>query len=147
MPSQTEPVAVEAASASAPTKHPIVGGIDIGIGLGLLFAIWGLLPARWWPVDVLGSVLAVALLVAGAALCLGLPWARRAGVVTSMVTLAAGTGLSTALAFTASYLSGLYGPVGKGGALILVVVAALVVPYLVALPTAQLYWMLKGKRA
>jgi hypothetical protein len=49
------------------------------------------------------------------------------------------------LALTASYLSGIYGPVGKGGALILVLVAALALPYLVVLPASQLVW-LRGER-
>ena len=50
---------------------------------------------------------------------------------------------STLLAVTASHLAGLYGPVGRGGALILAVVGLLVVPYLVLLPVAQLVTLRK----
>jgi hypothetical protein len=49
------------------------------------------------------------------------------------------------LALTASYLSGVYGPVGRGGAVILTLSAALALPYLVLLPVAQLVWL--GPRA
>ena len=51
----------------------------------------------------------------------------------------AGAATVTTLASTAGYLAGLYGPVGRGGALILGVVALLVLPYLVLLPLAQVY--------
>jgi hypothetical protein len=38
-------------------------------------------------------------------------------------------------------LLAVYGPVGKGGAIVLVLVAALALPYLVVLPLAQLVWL------
>jgi hypothetical protein len=47
----------------------------------------------------------------------------------------------TVLAVTASWLSGVYGPVGAGGAVVLVLVAALALPYLVVLPVVQLVWL------
>jgi hypothetical protein len=55
--------------------------------------------------------------------------------------LALGLLLVIVLAATAGYLSGIYGPVGKGGAGVLVVVALLAVPYLIALPGAQLLYL------
>ena len=59
----------------------------------------------------------------------------------SLVALVLGLALVTALALSASYLGGIYGAIGRGGALILVLVAALAVPYLVAFPAAQLLWL------
>jgi len=59
----------------------------------------------------------------------------------STVSLVLGLLLITTLALTASYLSGIYGPVGRGGALILSLLAATALPYLVALPVAQLAWL------
>jgi hypothetical protein len=122
-----------------PAKRPVLGGLDVAVGLLLLGGIWIALPARWWPIDVFGSLLAVGFVGAGVGFILGQPWSRRAGLAVASVACAAGVALVTALAFTASYLSGLYGPVGSGGALLLIVVAVLIVPYLVVFPAAQLY--------
>ena len=52
-----------------------------------------------------------------------------------------------ALAISASFLMGIYGPVGRGGAVILVLVAALAVPYLVVAPALQLANVLVKLRA
>ena len=60
--------------------------------------------------------------------------------VASTVTLVLGLLLVGTLAVTVSYLRGIYGPVGRGGALILTLVTALVLPYLVVLP-GQLVWL------
>jgi hypothetical protein len=120
-------------------KRPVLGGIDVASGLLLLGGVWIALPARWWPIDLAGSVLALAFIACGVGFILGKPWAHKAGLWVAGVATVAGVGLVTALAFTASYLSGLYGPVGSGGALLLIVVAALLVPYLVVFPAAQLY--------
>jgi hypothetical protein len=61
--------------------------------------------------------------------------------VASTVTLVLGLLLVGTLAVTVSYLRGIYGPVGRGGALILTLVTALVLPYLVVLPAVQLVWL------
>ena len=47
----------------------------------------------------------------------------------------------TLLALTASWLAGIYGPVGAGGAAIMALVAALALPYLVVLPCVELVWL------
>ncbi len=119
-------------------RHPWLGGADLLVGALLLGGVWVALPARWWPVDVVGTLLGAAFVVTGVGLVIGAPWAERAGVLTGRVALALGLSLVTLLAVTASHLAGLYGPVGRGGALILAVVGLLVVPYLVLLPVAQL---------
>jgi hypothetical protein len=58
-----------------------------------------------------------------------------------VASLVLGLLLVTTLALTASYLSGIYGAVGRGGAMILGLIAALALPYLVAIPLAQLGWL------
>jgi hypothetical protein len=105
----------------------------------------GTSPARWWPIDALGTLLAILFLGASVGLFRGEPWARRAAIAAAGVALATGVVLVTTLALTASYVAGLYGPVGQGGALILSAVAALLLPYLVILPSAQL-WVLAAPR-
>ncbi len=62
-----------------------------------------------------------------------------------VTALALGLFAVTVVAVTASWLSGIYGPVGRGGAIILALVAALALPYLVVLPVVQLVWLRPGK--
>ena len=124
--------------------HPLMGGLDVLVAALLLTAVWGLLPARWWPVDVGATLLATLLAVAGLGLLTGQRWAPRVGRWVAGVALAVGLGLVTALAITAGNLAGLYGPVGLGGAAILAAVALLLVPYLVVFPAAQLYFLVRG---
>jgi hypothetical protein len=107
------------------------------VGLGVFVA----LPARWWPVDLAAAVLAALELVAGVALLVRATWAERAARAASAVALGLGLFLVTVLAVTASWLSGVYGPVGAGGAIILTLVAVLALPYLVVLPAVELVWL------
>jgi len=111
------------------------------VGCALLIGIWVLLPARVWPIDVVGSVLGALQLGAAAALLRGAAWGRRLALIAGWATLVLGVALVTALAFTVAGLSGTYGPVGAGGALLMGVIAALVLPYVVLLPALQLAWL------
>jgi hypothetical protein len=117
-------------------------GIANGIATLLLAAgVFAGLPARFWPVDVGAAALTALLAASGAGLLLRASWAARVARAAALVALAVGLVLVATLALTASYLSGIYGPVGRGGAFILVLVAALALPYLVILPAAQLVWL------
>jgi hypothetical protein len=125
----------------------LFGAIDIASAIMVYIGVFEGLPARYWPVDG-GAVLLIGLFgIAGAGLLAGAGWARPAAIATSIVSLVIGLVLVTTLAFTASYLAGIYGPVGRGGALILGLIAALMLPYLVALPLAQLAWLEKRSTA
>jgi hypothetical protein len=99
------------------------------------------LPSRWWPVDVAAAVLVALQIAAGAGLLLAAPWGHRAARATCAVALVLGLFLVTVLAVTAGWLSGVYGPVGRGGSIILGLVAALALPYLVVLPLVELVWL------
>lgn len=103
------------------------------------------LPARWWVVDAGAGVAIAVLVVTGVGLLAKAAWAERAARLGGKVILALGLALVATLALTASWLFGVYGPIGRGGALLLVLVAALAVPYLVALPVLKLLWI--GGRA
>ena len=142
---QKDPSAVEASKGTPPVaasaqgrRHPWIGGIDLVSTLLLLGCVWGVLPARWWPVDVLATLLGALLAASGGGLLTGTPWARRVGLAAGVVTLVLGLALVTTLALTASYLSGVYGPVGRGGAVILVLVGALSIPYFIVFPAAKI---------
>jgi hypothetical protein len=99
------------------------------------------LPARWWPVDGAGGVVIALFAAAGVALLSESRWAATLARVASVVSLVIGLLLVAAVALTASYLSGIYGPVGHGGALILTLTAALALPFLVLLPAGELLWL------
>jgi len=107
------------------------------VGLG----VFGGLPARWAPVDVPAAALTALELAAAAGLLSGAAWAARVSRVACALALALGLLVVSVLAVTVSWLGGVYGPVGRGGAIILALVAALALPYLVALPVVQLLWL------
>ncbi|HEY2368487.1 MAG TPA: hypothetical protein VGH87_18950 [Polyangiaceae bacterium] len=107
----------------------IAGGVFLG------------LPARWAPVDVTAAIMAIACAASGAMMAAGRGPKERVARIVNAIVLVLGLGLVIVLAATAGYLSGIYGPVGKGGAGVLVVVALLAIPYLIALPGAQLLYL------
>lgn len=107
------------------------------VGLGVFTA----LPARWWPVDSAAAVLTALEVAAAVGLLAQATWGERVARAASAVALALGLFLVTVLAVTASWLSGVYGPVGAGGAIILTLVAVMALPYLVVLPVVELVWL------
>jgi len=121
-----------------PRSARVLAVVDLVVAVLVLAAIWGALPARWWPVDVLGTLLALVLGAGGVGLWLGTRWGTRLALAGGVTVLAAGLLLTTALAWTAAHVAGLYGPVGGGGAVLLFTIAALLLPYLVILPAAQI---------
>ena len=125
----------------SPLLTRIFGAFDLLAAAIVAFGVFVGLPVRWWVVDV-PAVVAIALLAtAGVGLVAKKAWSERVARLASFVVLGLGLVLVATLALTASYLGGIYGPVGKGGAVILVLVAALGLPYLVAFPGAQLLWL------
>jgi hypothetical protein len=117
------------------------GSANLLTGALLVLGVFLGLPSRWPPVDLPAATLAGLEVVSGAGLLLDARWSPRLARVASSVALALGLGCVTALGLTASWLRGIYGPVGSGGATILTLVAALVLPYLVVLPLAQILWL------
>jgi hypothetical protein len=117
------------------------GGANLLTGLLVAGGVFALLPSRWAPLDGVAGLVAALEVASGVGLVAGAPWGRAAARAASAVALAAGLSAVTVLAVTASWLSGVYGPVGTGGGIILALVAALALPYLVALPCAELLWL------
>ncbi len=128
---------------SEQNKRPLLVFLQGSLALLLLGGIWVALPARWWPVDTIGTALAAAFATGAVGLLLRTRWGRLLSLVACWLTLLGGMIAVTALCLTAAHLSGLYGPVGAGGALLMVSVAALVLPYLIALPALQLHLLRK----
>jgi hypothetical protein len=119
----------------------LFGIADILTALLVAFATFVALPTRWMPVDAIAVVLVALELLSGAALLLRAPWAVRLASAVAAVALAVGLTLVTSLGLTASWLAGVYGAVGSGGAIILTLVAALLLPYLVVLPAVKLGYL------
>jgi hypothetical protein len=113
----------------------------------LALGVFVALPARWWPVDTGCAVLVSLELASAAGLLTGRSWGPVVARVAAAVALVLGLVVVTLLVLTASWLSGVYGPVGRGGAIVLALVAVLALPYLVVLPAVQLVALRHGKRA
>jgi hypothetical protein len=124
------------------TLAPIGFGMSNLVSAGLVaLGVFGGLPTRSWVID-LPAVVVIGLLgTAGGGLLARRGWAVAVARLASAVTLVLGLALVGLLAVTVSYLRGIYGPVGRGGALIVTLVAALALPYLVVLPAGQLVWL------
>ena len=124
-----------------PRNHRFVGVTQILVAALLCGGVWVALPARWWPVDVAGTLLAVVSAAGGVGLLAGRRWGLRVARAVGWVVLAAGCVTVSALALTVAHLWGLYGAVGSGGGLLMGTIAALVLPYLVGLPALWLAWL------
>ena len=119
----------------------VFGLADVATAGLIVLGVFVGLPSRWVPVDIVAIALTAIDLASGVGLLTTAPWATRVARLASVVALAVGLALISALAVTASWLSGVYGPVGLGGAVILALVAALALPYLVVLPVVRLVWL------
>lgn len=119
----------------------VFGIVDVFTAALIAVGVFVALPSRWAPVDLAAAALIGVDLAAGVGLLASKPWGPRAARAASGLSLALGLWLVTALAVTASWLSGVYGPVGRGGAVVLGLVAALALPYLVVLPVVRLVWL------
>jgi hypothetical protein len=117
------------------------GIANVLIGVIVAACIFRLLPSRWWVVDG-GAVIVSGLLVAsGGALLKNARMAPRLTRYASIIVLLLGLAVFAALVLTASWIQGVYGPVGRGGAIIFALVALMVLPYLVVLPAVELLWI------
>jgi hypothetical protein len=123
-------------------RAAVVFGIaDVVTASLVVFGVFVGLPSRWPPVDGVAFGLTALLAVSGAGLLAGAAWSPGVARAASAVSLAIGLGLVSVLAVTASWLSGVYGPVGRGGAVVLALVAALALPYLIVIPVVRLVWL------
>lgn len=117
------------------------GVTNLGVAVLVAWCVFRGLPTRWWVADTGGALVVALMAASGATLLANHRHAEKVTRVAAGVVLACGLALFTALALTASWLQGVYGPVGKGGAALFVLVALLVLPYLVVLPAALLAWV------
>ncbi|MET0389220.1 MAG: hypothetical protein ABW321_24825 [Polyangiales bacterium] len=107
----------------------VSGGVFIG------------LPARWAWVDVPAVLIALAASVSAFGLLRRAAWGLRVATWVLWAELVLGSLTVTLLAVAAAQLAGSYGPVGGGGAVLLVTIALLVTPYFLVFPALQLAWL------
>jgi len=122
------------------------GAANVATAAVVAFGVFAGLPARWWLVDGCAGIVCALQLASGVGLLWATKWAPRVAQLSSGVALGMGMLLVSTLAVTAAWLSGVYQAVGKGGAIVLALVAALSLPYLVVLPLVQLVWLRSGSR-
>jgi hypothetical protein len=129
------------ASASPDVVRRVFAVLDLATATLLGIGVFVGLPARWWPIDAGAAILVALLAASGVGLLLRTAWSPGVARLAARVSLAFGLVLTTMLLVTASYLGGIYGAVGQGGAVIMLLVVAMVVPYLILFPAAQLLWL------
>jgi hypothetical protein len=127
----------------------VFGATNIVSAIMVALGVFVALPARFLPVDLSAALVTLLLAISG----MGLLFRQNArstqivARISQSIVLAFGLLLVALLAISASYLVGIYGPVGRGGALIFLLVVALVIPYLCVFPAAQLVWLAKRSKA
>jgi len=117
------------------------GVVNVLVALAVLGGVFRLLPTRWWVVDGGALIVAALFLASGVTLLRSMPIAERLTRIAAGIVLALGMALVTAIFGTAGWISGVYGQVGAGGAIVFGLVGALVLPYVVVLPAAELAWL------
>jgi hypothetical protein len=123
-------------------RAAVVFGVANVVSAGLVaLGVFAGLPARWWPVDAGAGVVIALDAAAGAGLLARAVWAERVARAAAWIALASGLGLVTALAVAAAWLGAVYGPVGRGGAILFTLVGALALPYVVVLPVVELVFL------
>lgn len=139
------------ASPNWPEKSRMVFGVlDLVAALVIAIGVFSGLPTRWWPVDGAAILLIALLAGSGVGLLRSTAWCEPLARIASRIVLVMGLLFLALVATSVSYLYGIYGAVGRGGATLFILVAALAFPYLFALPVTQLLWLGPppgGKRA
>ena len=122
------------------------GHAALGAGLGLV--LWLALPARYVTVDLPVALVALALAGSGAVLLKGgVPRDLLLARIASALTLVVGLALLTGLLWSAVYLKGIYGDLGRGASAFFKLIAFTILPYLVIYPGVALFLLRPGAQA
>jgi hypothetical protein len=107
----------------------------------LLVGVFGLIKPRFWAIDLPAGLLSAVELVSAVALLARLPWALRALAVAAWVTFVGGLLLVGLIVLTMVFLRSVHGEDGVAATAVSGLILALIVPYTLVLPTAQLLWL------
>lgn len=103
------------------------------------------LPLRWWVMDVPVSLVVVLLVTSSAVALAKPPLAARVLRAAAITLLSLGLMLVAAFGLSVAFLSGVNGPFGAFGMILMGLVVMMLAPYAVVYPAAQLWWL--GKNA
>jgi hypothetical protein len=119
----------------------------LDLGLAALYGWLGfhLLPSRSLVFNGALALVVALLVVSGLGLLTGARWARALGLVASLTMIGFVSWLLLGLVASSAYLAGVYGPLGKGMAVLSIGIAALVVELFGLVPLFQLRFLLKQK--
>jgi hypothetical protein len=87
------------------------------------------------------------LILSGIGLFVGARWGRLVAIVTSSLLLVFAAVVVLGMVASSAYLRGVYGPLGRGMAVMSLLIAALVVEAFALLPLFQLRFLLSQRRA
>ncbi len=119
------------------------GLLDLGLAALYAWIGFAVVPSRSLSFRVaLGSVIAL-LVASGVSLLLRARWSRLLGIVASSLVLGFAALTVLGLVSSAAYLRGIYGPLGKGVAIVAIAAAALVVELFALVPLFQLRFHLR----
>lgn len=99
------------------------------------------LPLRWWGMDVPVAVVVLGVLVSSGVALQNPRFGVRALRIAALALLVLGLGLVAAFALCVAFLSGIHGPFGGFGSLLMGLVVMLLTPYAVVYPAIQLWWL------
>ncbi|HEY4106796.1 MAG TPA: hypothetical protein VGM44_23005 [Polyangiaceae bacterium] len=111
------------------------------VALILLVAVFGLLKVRFWGIDLPAAMISLAEIVSAVALFRRLPWAMRALAVSAWITFVLGLILVGLIVLTMVFLRSIHGEDGLAATAISGLIVALIVPYTLVVPAAQLLWL------
>jgi hypothetical protein len=104
------------------------------------------LPLRWWGMDVPVTLVVLGLLASSGIALRSSSLGLRALRVAAVALLVLGLGLLAAFALGVAFLSGIHGPFGAFGSILMGLVVFLIAPYAVVYPAVQLWWLGRAQR-
>ena len=119
----------------------VFAALNALVALMLLVGVFGLIQPRFWALDIPAAALSAVELVSAVALFARLPWALRALSVSAWVTFVGGLLLVGLIVLTMVFLRSVHGEDGMVATAVSGLIVALLVPYTLLLPAAQLLWL------
>ncbi|HOG64354.1 MAG TPA: hypothetical protein PLD82_02820 [Spirochaetota bacterium] len=126
--------------------HPVIAILDLILGLTFLVFFLFIVPARYPLITIFFVLLGLTTLASAWGLWIGKQWGRLLARITSAVAITFGTGFTLLCLGAASYLSGVYGGMGKASSSIFFVMMGLALILLVLLPSIQLFHLRNSVR-
>lgn len=107
----------------------------------LLVGLFGVVQPRFWALDVPLVIIALLELVSAVGLLAKLPWALRALTVSAWASFGLGLLVVSLIVLTMVFLRGIHGDFGVAALAVSSLIVALLVPYILVLPTIELIWL------